>query len=344
MPPLSPTPPPPHLGRRQLLASAIATLLSACGGGGADGGTQTAGVSTGGTGSVGGGKPATVSGRVSAQGLRVNDVAIDLDANTVITNEANERLTAADLKPGTTVVVDGGTVTGSGSALRTVAQRIQVRSLIVGPVQAVNVAQRSLRVMDHTVVLSSDATLDAAWAQGLASIQPNDVIEVYGWQDVAGQRVVASRMAVVTQAPAYKVTGVLADLQLNPGQCRVGTQLIAYGWPTSSTTAPANGQWVQGSLYTLPKTTEGRWTAIQMDATPDWLSNQDQISLEGLITVAGDPAQLGVQGWRVDARNAACHANGRALGTCAALQAGQAVRVIGRIEAGTVIASAIYSL
>lgn len=339
MPPLTDTPPPHHPGRRQLLASAVAALLTACGGGG----EHTAGVSSGGTGTVGGGKPATVSGRVSAQGLRVNDVAIDIDANAVITNEANQLLTAADLKPGTTVVVDGGTVTGSGNNLRAVAQRIQVRSLIVGPVQAVNVAQRSLQVMDHTVVLSSEATLDAAWAQGLASIQPNDLIEVYGWQDTAGQRVVASRLAVVAQADAYKVTGVLADLQLEAGQCRVGTQLIAYGWPNADSSL-ADGQWVQGSLYTLPKNGDGRWTAIQMDRAPDWRATQDQVSLEGLISVAGNLAQLDVQGWRVDARNATCHASGREPGTCTALQPGQAVRVIGRIEAGTVIASAIYPL
>ncbi len=339
MPPLSPTPPPPHLGRRQLLASAISALLSACGGGGADGGAPTAGVSTGGTGSVGGGKPAAVSGRVSAQGLRVNDVGIDIDSHTVITDEQGQSLSAAALQPGTTVVVDGGTVTGGSGNLRTLARRIQVRSLIVGPVQTIGT--NTLQVMDHTVVIGSDTALDASWAQGLASLSANTVIEVYGWHDVAQQRIVATRLAAVPRIGDFKVTGTLADLDLNAGACRVSTQLIAYGWPNAASDLQ-DGQWVQGSLYAADKNANNnRWLAIQMDRPADWLITQDQISLEGLLTSVGTgvgaSGQLGLQGWRIDARQATCTG-------CGTLRPGQAVRVIGRVEAGTVIASAIYPL
>lgn len=320
--------------------------LGACGGG--SGPDQVAGVSSGGTGSVGvgGGKPTAVVGTVSsppssAQGLVVNDVKLDVDASTTVVDADGNPLSTTDLQPGMTVAVDGDTTESRSDGMHSQALRVQVRGLLLGQVQSVNATQHSLRLMDHTVVLDANASIDAHWAQGLGSIQAGELVEVYGWQDVANQRYVATRIArrTLSDSTTFKVTGLLADLSLTPGDehCAVGTQAIAYSWPNAPQTL-ANGQWVRGQIYNLPTNPQGRWGAIAMATQSPWLQDKAQISLDGLVTHTSQGGlQLGVQGWPVRAQAGSC-------GVCAALKPGDHVRVLGSLVQGTVEASVITTL
>jgi Domain of unknown function (DUF5666) len=321
--------------RLQALACAISALLAACGGGD----TQTAGVSSGGTGSVGGGKPTLVVGRVTAQsasgrGLVVNGVVVDTDADTVVTDPSDPRAPAAvDLDavlPGTTVVVDGGITTPQADGMHSVAQSIQLHSLLLGTVQSVDAGARTLKVMDHTVALHAQAQIDSQWAQGLASIQAGDTVEVYGWQDVAGLRYVATRLARLPDAAAKpRVTGTLAALDVSAGQCEVGAQLISFAWPSDTTVR--NGQWVVGGLYTT-EPIEGRWRALEMTPVTRLPEDRAQISVDGLINRIQADGTVDVQGWPVQVPTQGCAA-------CSGLQVGQHVRVVGAWQGGVVRAT-----
>jgi hypothetical protein len=347
------TPAPCAAPRRaaHLTSTVSATLvllaqLSACGGG--SGPDQVAGVSSGGTGSVGvgGGKPTAVVGTVSsppasAQGLVVNDVKLDVDTNTSVVDADGQALSTADLQPGMTVTVDGDTTESRSDGMHSKALRVQVRGLLLGQVQSVDAAQRSLRLMDHTVVLDANASIDAPGAQGLSSIQAGDLVEVYGWQDVANQRYVATRIAqrTLTVSTTFKVTGLMADLSLTPGDehCAVGTQAIAYSWPNAPQTL-ANGQWVRGDIYNRPTHPQGRWGALSMATQSPWLQDKAQISLDGLVTQASQGGlQLSVQGWPVRVQASTCP-------LCAILKVGDHVRVLGSLVQGSVEASAITTL
>jgi hypothetical protein len=324
----------------------VLTMLSACGGG--SGPDQVAGVSSGGTGSVGvgGAKPTAVVGTVtsapaSAQGLVVNDVKLDVDSGTTVVDADNQPLSSTDLQPGMTVTVDGDTTQARSDGMHSKALRVQVRGLLRGLVQSVNATQRSLRLMDHTVVLDASASIDAHWAQGLSGIQAGDLVEVYGWQDVANQRYVATRLAyrTLTASTTFKVTGQLADLTLTPGDehCAVGTQAIAYSWPNAPQTL-ANGQWVRGDIYNPRLDVQGRWGALGMTPVAPWLQDKTQISLDGLITQTSQGGlQLSVQGWPVRLQAGTCS-------ICASLKTGDHIRVLGSLVQGTVEASAITTL
>ncbi len=332
-PPGTPPTPRPTL----VTLAAMLTLLSACGGGSGD---QVAGVSSGGTGSVGvgGGKPTAVVGQVSAQGLVVNDVTIDVDTSTTVEDFDGHPLDASALKAGTTVVVDGDATAARTDGMHSKALRIQVRGLLLGTVQSVNLAQGSLQLMDQTVVLATGGVVDAHWPQGLRSIQVGDTVEVFGWQDLASRRYVATRLGSQPSGQSLRVTGVLDKLDLTLGQCAVGTQAIAYGWPQAAPSL-GNGQWVRGELYNLPPdATTGRWLAVNMSTAAPWVQDKAQISLDGLLTqVAPGGLKLDVQGWPVQAQAATC-------ALCAGLKVGDHVRVLGSLLQGTVQASAITTL
>jgi hypothetical protein len=317
--------------------AALLTLLSACGGGAGD---QVAGVSSGGTGSVGvgSGKPTAVLGQVSAQGLVVNDVTIDVNASTTIEDLDGHTLSASALQVGTTVAVDGDTTTARSDGMHSKALRIQVRGLLLGTVQSVNLAQGSLQLMDQTVVLATGGAVDARWPQGLRSIQVGDTVEVFGWQDLAMRRYVATRLGSQPSGQSLRVTGMLAKLDLQLGQCEVGTQAISYGWPQATPTL-GNGQWVRGELYNMPPdATTGRWLAVGMATVAPWVQDKAQVSLDGLLTQVGPGGlKLDVQGWPVQAQAATC-------AICAGLQVGDHVRVLGSLVQGTVQAIAITTL
>ncbi len=330
----SPGPRPPSRWRLQACACAVSALLAACGGGD----TQTAGVSSGGTGSVGGGKPTLVVGRVTAQsaggrGLVVNEVRVDTDAQTVVTDpsdpNAEEPADLDAILPGTTVVVDGDTTVEQADGMHSRAIRIQLHSLLLGKVQAVDTAAQTLRVMDHTVALHAQAQIDTQWAQGLASIQVGDTVEVYGWQDVAGLRYVATRLAKRPEAAKPRVTGTLAGLDLAAGRCEVGSQLISFAWPAD--TPVGDGQWVVGGLYNRPPV-QGRWLALEMTPVARLAQDRAQISVDGLINRVLGNGRVDVQGWPVQAPAQGCAA-------CASLQVGQHIRVVGAWQGGVVQAT-----
>jgi hypothetical protein len=330
---------PPSRWRLQACACAVSALLAACGGGD----TQTAGVSSGGTGSVGGGKPTLVVGRVTAQsasgkGLVVNDLRVDTDVQTEVTDPSDPKApvsaTLDAVLPGTTVVVDGDTTMQQADGMHSRAKRIQLQSLLLGKVQSVDIGQRTLYVLDHAVVLHAEAQIDAQWPGGLSGIQVGDTVEVYGWEDAAQLRYVATRVAKRPEADKPRVTGTLSGLNLaeNANFCEFGTQLITFAWPTNTTVS--NGQWVVGGLYTLPPDAQGRWQALEMTPVARLPDDRPQISVDGLINRIQSNGTVDVQGWPVLLPAQGCTA-------CTGLQVGQHVRVVGAWQSGVVKATVL---
>ncbi|TBO30100.1 hypothetical protein EYS42_10350 [Aquabacterium lacunae] len=316
-------------------------VLSACGGG-TPSDLQTAAITSGGTGStgLGGGKPAALIGPLLKQGTQwsVNGVQVNTSSNTAVSDDEGQPLDTAVLAEGMTVAIDGDTVSTQGDALSTQALRVRLEPVLYGPVQAMDLARRELTVMDHVVQWSDSTVLSDAWPQGLGNVQVGDLVEVHGWQDLAQTRYVATRLAPRTvgmHLGEYTVQGVLADLDLARGQCRVGTQRIAYAWPEASSDL-RNGQWTRGSLYTTPPVSPGStWSAVTMRVDAPWLTDKAQISVQGLVTAVQSGGQsFTVQSWPVNASAAACS-------VCPQLTPGQRVRVEGTLTQGVVSASLV---
>ncbi len=329
----------PSRWRLQAGACAVSALLAACGGGD----TQTAGVSSGGTGSVGGGKPTLVVGRVTAQSvsgssLMVNDVHVDTDAQTEVTDPSDPKAavgaTLNAVLPGTTVVVDGDTTVQQADGMHSRAKRIQLQSLLLGQVQSVDIGRRTLYVLDHAVSLHAAAQFDALWSGGLGDIQVGDTVEVYGWEDAAQLRYVATRLAKRADAAKPRVTGTLSglDLAVSANRCEFGTQLISFKWPDNTTVG--NGQWVVGGLYPLPPDAERRWQALEMTPVARLPEDRPQISVDGLVNRIQGNGTVDVQGWPIQLPAQGCTA-------CAGLQVGQHVRVVGAWQGGVVKATVL---
>ncbi|TAK85227.1 MAG: hypothetical protein EPO12_03510 [Aquabacterium sp.] len=316
---------PSRPARRGLLACAVALLLASCGGGGSD----TAGVGSGGTGTY-------ASGRITAFGsIVVNGIHFDQQAAAVAAEDGSGSLPSA-LQLGMTVEVDATAVTASASRQDAVATAIRFRSELLGPVDSVGAS--ALVVMGQPVAVTGATQ----WGGGLsapADLAPGEVVEVYGFQDVGGNRFVATRIERRNAAAVsyYKVRGVVSDLNYTTMTCRIGGQLMSYvptqvggGWL-------ADGRVARALLQKVPAA--GRWSVQSMAAATPLVSGRGSAVLEGAVTALGPSSTVfSVDGTPVDVRRmAACAA-------CSGLQPGAQVRVTGSLQDGVVFASEVTRL
>lgn len=190
-----------HSTYRTLAASALALIVSACGGGGGDGGI-------GGTGGGGGGIGTDVSiGTITAKGsVWVNGVRFD-DSNATITIDDNPK-GDDDLKVGMVARVSGSISGGTATAVR-------VTSAAKGRVESV--AAGSMVVMGQTVVTDASTTF------GNGTPAPSQYVEVHG-QVVSDGTIQASFVEVKNQLadPPFVVKGFVKAHNTTTGTFQVG--------------------------------------------------------------------------------------------------------------------------
>lgn len=311
-----------------------AALLAACGGGSPDG-AQTAGVSSGGTGSFSSG-PITSFGSIVVNGIHYvqQGAQVTREGDAVPTVYAPEVL-----KLGMVVEVDATGLLAEAGGRRAQAQAVRIASALLGPVELVGTD--TLRVMGQLVKVSA-ATF---WEDGLslAALAQGDVVEVYGFHDAGTDSYRATRIERKADAVnAYQVEGVIRDLDLPNKRCRIGQQLISYDWGSSGSAATvAEGQVGRATLYREPKASGSSviWPAVKVEVAQALVSDQEAAHIDGLVTQLepGAPKRFSVNGIPVDASQISCPA-------CAGLQVGAALRVQGRLVAGQVRASAVAPL
>lgn len=272
--------------RRQALATIIATaLLPACGGG-----TDVAGVSSGGTGSF---TTGTITGLGS---VIVNGIRYDDRAATISLNGASSDASALQL--GMVVRIQGSPVAASatpGGLGTATADTIACVSEWKGMVSAVNTTAtpKTFALLGQTVQVLATTVFDDG---GLTDLQPNRLVEVYGFVDPSDNSLTATRVEFKTALDRYRLSGTVRNPTDRSFQ--LGTATIAY--PSASQLS--NGQLVRVELATSVNGL-GQWVAIDVkrEDFSHQLDDDDEAEIEGTITAFTSPTAFSVSGIPVDA-------------------------------------------
>jgi hypothetical protein len=319
---------PPRFGWARLLAplALITALMTGCGGGQQN--VNTAGVGSGGTGSIGGNN-SFASGPITAFGsIVVNGIHFDQTAATV-TDGDDQASTPAALQLGMMVDIDAGPI---NSEHRAQASSIRLSSALLGKVDAINTSTNTLTVVGQTVTVSPTTYYDTNLPQGLGSIQVGDNVEIYGLNNVQRNTFVATRIERKGALSTYKISGIVQDLDFVNNTCRIGQQRIGY-WQAMPPEL-RNGQLVRGELYAT--LINGQWFALSMKPlAPLTTADRDRASLSGLVTAVTPTTGLfSVNGSAVDARQVPCP-------LCAALKVGDKLLVRGSLVSGVLQATSV---
>lgn len=327
---------------RSLAACAMAltmSLLSACGGGdGAGGGASVAGVGSGGTGANG-----SVTGFGS---IVVNGIHYD-QSKALVTDANGLNLSPAQIQLGMVVDLDGSPITQAGGRESAEALNIRVKSALLGKVD--DKGTDTLTIMGQKVSVTSKTHFGDELPGKLDSLAVGELAEVYGFHDAREDVFVATRIERKSSLPTarYQVRGVIQDLDLLNGRCRIGKQVIDYKWSTGQgMMTPANGDvaiaWVSPDApqkKVLPDGSvqyvwTGRVMALDTPVSPDLAI----ATLDGLVSSvdAKVVGRFAVNGVTVDASKINCGAVG-----CASLRVGDHVAVRGSLAKNVLTASRV---
>lgn len=298
-------------------AALLLAQLPGCGGSG--------GVDSGGTGID---TPTLAIGPISGLGsIVVNGVHYDETAATVLDADG-QPLSPSALTLGSVTRIDASPPVSNGTRLEAVAQTIQVTEALVGPVESVNAAAGTARILGQTVATTAGTVFEASLGNGLASLQAGAVVAVHGQVDRVGARIVATRIEPRSGVSRYIVTGPV--LNLDRTALRLGLGLLTVGLSEVGS-LPASldtGTVVRLKLRTMAAA--GVWTATALKLTDQPLPDRDNIEIEGRITAFTSTQHFSVDGIPVDATAASFGTGSLALG--------KRVEVDGRSVSGTIIA------
>jgi hypothetical protein len=314
----------PLLKRREWLVAALAAL-SGCGGGVESGGTGT------------GSSPTLAMGAITGFGsIIVNGVRYD-DTGARIEDDDGRMLASAQLKLGMQATVTASMIDSSVAGVSTAkASTIAVRSVIVGPIEAIDRTAALLTVLGQRVDVVASTVFDDMLAMGLSGLATGDVIEVHGTYDAAAGRYVATRIERRAAAPAaYKLRGTVAALSLTARTLTIGAAVIDWSGvaPANPSTMLAVGAVLRLALATTPSA--GVWRATALLVSDAMLEDRDRVEVEGRITAFMSSESFAVNGLSVNAVNAT-FVNGTA-----GVVLGAKVEVKGRAVGGVIIAQSV---
>lgn len=306
-----------HPNRREALFALVgAALLPACGGG-----TDVAGISSGGTGSF------TTGVIVGLGSVIVNGIRYDDDAANISFNGASA--TAAALQLGMVVRIRGSAVTPAttaGALATATASSIACGSEWKGPVSEVDVSGNTFQLLGQTVHVLASTVFSGGLFNG--DLKNGGYAEVYGFIDPTDGSLQASRVEIEDSAPdRYQLSGLVKDLDTTTFQ--LGSALINHAAAAKSASLQ-NGQLVRVELD--PAQVDGAWVAteVKVEDYSDELDDEDEAEIEGTVTAFTSPTAFSVNGIPVDASQ-----------TPTSLALGVRVEVKGSIRNGVVIASEI---
>lgn len=294
-----------------------AALLQACGGG----------VEGQGTGSVSSYSEGPISGFGS---IIVNGVHFD-ESQAAITDDEGKVLAAADLKLGMTVRIDGGVI--DQTAGTAVANAVQVGSDLIGPVSANDGVGHTLTVLGQSVRVTASTVFDEHLAGGQSAVVPGDELEVFAILDPVSGVYAAQRIELKSDPSAYKLRGVVANLDAAQRSFQIGAASFSY----AADIAPAglaDGQLVRLKLSTATDA-GGRWVVTRFDDGAAQPAEGDEVEIESVIATFVSNADFTVSGVRVNGASARISPAG------AALAAGVRVEVEGVMSGGVLVAEEI---
>lgn len=310
-----------------ICAAALLTLLvSSCGGS-----SQTAsGVDSGGTGIVGAGP---VTGLGSAI---VNGVEFDLSSATIVDQNGN-LLSADQVALGQMLRLESASAPVTSNGQKTAsAVSVEVRSQIVGPVDAINTTASTLTAMGQTILITPATWFDPALSGGYSSALVGSIVEIYGQFDPARHIYVATRIEPHDRS-AFKISGLVSALDSAAQTMTVGGIRVSYAnvAPANLPAALAIGSLVQSRLQITPRNTANgvEWNALNLLINRIALPDRPYVQLTGRITSWRSASNFDLDGIPVNAASAIL------LSPASGVVAGARVLVNGTSKAGVLIAS-----
>lgn len=309
---------------RALRALGATLLLAVIGCGG--------GVETGGTGPTG---SSFVEGPVSGFGsVIVAGIRFD-ESNARVEDADGTPRSRSELRLGMRLEIDAGPVLDDSDGGRSAsADRVRIVAELLAPVTLIGPSGLFIEVLGQVVRINAATVIDGV-AGGSAPLAVGDVVEVHGFVDTASlvDGYVATRIERrSTPPPAYRVRGLVRDLDPAARTLRIGTQLF----DLAATGVPAglgNGQIVR--LVASTARASGRWPVQAISAVSRQLLDRDEAQVEGLITSFTNTARFEVNGILIDASNAS-FVNGSA-----GVVRGARVKVRGNAAGGVLVASSV---
>ena len=311
--------------RRQALLALLGTaLLPACGGG-----TDIAGVSSGGTGSFTTGSIIGL-GSVIVNGIRYNDDKAAVSINGLSSSPA-------DLKLGMVVRIQGSAITAATATSLATAEAASVScsSEWKGVVEVVDPVAKTFTLLGLKVHVLDTTIFEGGLFNGALA---REAVEVYGFSftdpDSGDLALRATRVEVKDQAlSSYRLSGVVSLLSSTTHTFQLGNTTINYA--SAGATGLQNGQLVRVDLQTATNAS-GHWvaTAVRGENTSSEPEDDHEAEIEGTITSISSSAAtaFSVGGIPVDASR---------VSNLPGLSLGMRVEVKGSILNGTVIATEV---
>ncbi len=300
-------------------ALGLVVAIAACGGG-----SNTAGVGSGGTGAFTAYSEGTITGfgSVIVNGLRYDDTAASVRDEDGLRNRS-------DLKLGMVVAVDGNVDNNNLAS----ASAIRFDSALLGPVSAVNANLRTFMIIGQTVQVDDNTVLDASLVQGFKSIAPDQVLEVHGFLNAATNTLQATLIERKTNASKYKISGLVKDLQTSNRTLRIGNEIFSFAGLNLDKIA--NGNVIKLRLQPRAPTGTATWAITSYSIESRSSSSQERAEVEGLITQINSPTQFSVSNILVDTSNAS-FPDGNAT-----VVAGQRIKAKGKLVNGVLLAQEV---
>lgn len=328
----TPTPATSVNRRTALLALAGSALqLAGCGGG-----TDVAGLSSGGTGSF-------TSGTIVGLGsIIVNGIRYDDSQATINGMRYDE--SSNPLKLGMVVTIQGSATQDAGTPgarLKATASQIRYGSEWRGPIDSdsIDTGSGTFKLLGQTVdVLAATVFDGVADLAGLAALTGPALVEVYGYLDPSPStgHLQATRVELKPALSDYRLSGLVMHKPADSSSFTLGTATgaIAYSTETPQPTSWGSGSLVHVRTDSLMNALEITTPAQQVldELKPD---DDDEAELEGIVSAySATRKRFTVNGIEIDASGIK---NLAGLG----LAPGVRVEVEGRIAGSLILASQI---
>lgn len=283
-----------------------------------------AGVGTGGTGAYAMGRVAGV------KPLVVNHIRFDDSTAAVVDDDGLPR--AADaVRPGMTVEIDSTKVRLTADGATATASAIRTTTELLGALATVDPATGVLGLLGQLVRVDATTVFDDRLSGGLGGLQPGQWLQVSAAYDPASGSYLASRLEPADAAPAFKLRGVVSNIDSNARVLRIGTAEFAY----SGVTPPvplAVGAYVKMQLLPGPVETT-RWTVSAFRSATAMPADGREGHLSGPVTTLTSAKLFSVNGQPVNAEGATLPVGGVGVGT--------RVEVEGRFKDGVLMATQV---
>lgn len=317
------------LQRRQAIAALLASaagpmLLAACGGGGGDvpgaGGGATASFMSG---------PIAGLGSIIVGGVRFDDSGARVEDDDGLGHDRGE------LKLGMMVEIESSEI--DDNAGRAVAALIRFGSEIKGPVLSVDPATQTIVMLDQTVEVRPETVFDPRLAGGFSALQRGQILEIHALFDSATRRYIATRIELEDNADAYRLRGLVSNLNTTDKTFQINGATIGYG-DVDPATLPANladNMRVRVRLRVQAGQLTGPWRALTVRLGVRRVDDIADARIRGFVSAFTSPQQFEVNGIPVDATNARFAPNSDAV------RMGVLVEVRGRARSGAIVASRV---